>query len=362
MNRTPFALAVFFAFTVGTAGFSCSQDDAGSAAGADASADAPAAIPDASADASSDPPTGGQPSLAVVAAFDPAHFQFPEGLIVHNGSAYVGLAPLGAILKIDQAGAVSSYANVPPGLTNGSTLGLVFDAQENLYVMQTRNNPDAGATVPGVFKIPPTIDGGTVGLPFATHPQMIFPNGADLDAQGNLYVADSVAGLLFKVTPAGDVSVWSQDVELSGSPPCAAPLPFPYGANGVAVTSTEVFVTNTAKGSVVKIAFNADGSAGTVSTLVKDCAYVGLDGIWRDKDGSLLVCQNGPAGRIARVTAAGVFTPLESGGPIDSPASISIAESWNGQRTALVTSSATGAASVDGGIPKPALLRYGPLP
>lgn len=306
------------------------------------------------------PSDGGvAPSLGVVASFDPSMFQFPEGLIVHNGNAYVGMIPLGVILKVDQNGTITPYATIPPGGRNGNTLGLDFDAQGNLYVLETKNN--ANGPTPGVYKIPPT--GGMVLTPFATDPSMTFPNGMDLDAQQNLYVADSIAGKVFKITQAGQVSTWKEDVELLGSPPCPAPLPFPVGANGIVVTPTTVFVTNTAKGSIVKIAVNGDGTAGAVSTLIKDCSYVGLDGLWRDAtDGSLLVCQNGPAGRIARVSTAGVFTALDNGGPIDSPASIVITDSWNGTRTALITRSAIGAASVDGGAPMPALLRYGPLP
>jgi sugar lactone lactonase YvrE len=314
-----------------------------------------AGTPDVAKDAAA------QPALSTVADFDAAGFELAEGLAIHGGNAYVSLAPLGKIVKVTPGGAVSTYASVPPGYDDGYTLGMAFDGQDNLYVTETKNTLDAGVT-PGVYKIPPTNDGGLVSTPFATDAIFAFPNAIAFDARGNLLVTDSGAGLIAKVTPAGAVSTWSQDPELSGSPACPAPLPFPIGANGIVFTPGAVYATNTAKGSIVKIAVDANGDAGAVSTIVKDCQYVGLDGLALDGDGTLLATQNGSPGRLLRVTTAGDVTVLHATAPLDGPASVAVAPSWNGKHVALVTNSAFFSIGVDGGAPKPGLLQYGPLP
>ena len=323
--------------------------------GSDAAADATRPLPEAG---------GGDAAAAeitTVASFDATQYQLAEGLTVHKGKAYVGLAPLGTILAIDQAGTMATYAKIPPGYDKGYTLGLAFDAADNLFVLQTLNVPDAGAPAPGIYKIPPGLDGGTVSTPFATAPGIVFPNGIVVRPGGDLLVSDSATGAIYLVTSAGAVTTWKADAELAGSPACPAPLPFPIGANGIVATPTEVFVANTAKGSIVRIAVNQDGSAGAASTLVKDCAYVGLDGLARDTDGSLLVAQNGAPGRLLRVSASGTVSVLHDGAPLDGPASVVIAD-WNGKKSALVTSSAFFSVGIDGGAPKPGLQRYAPLP
>ncbi|HSO36688.1 MAG TPA: hypothetical protein VLT33_29385, partial [Labilithrix sp.] len=320
-------------------------------------ADAPdAARPDSSAATDAE-----APAIAVGVSFDAARFELAEGLALRDGNAYVSLAPLGRIVKVTPSGTVSDYASVPPGFNDGYTLGLAFDAQGALFAAQTRNSPTA-AVVPGIYKIPSTTDGGLVGAPFATDPGMTFPNGIAVDAQSNLLVTDSASGIVFRVTPAGAVTHWKEGAELSGSPACPGPLPFPIGANGIARTADAVFVTNTAKGSIVRIAVAPDGSAGALTTVVADCKYLGLDGLAVDADGSLIVAQNGAPGRLLRVTNAGAVSVLHDGAPLDGPGSVVIANAWKGRRTALVTSTAFFSVGVDGGAPKPGLLELAPLP
>lgn len=311
---------------------------------------------DAAGDAPND--AGATPKLSVVANFNAQAFELSEGLTVHKGAAYVGFAPLGKIQKIDPNGTVTPYATVPGNGNAGYTLGLAFDAQDNLFVLETKNDPMAASVDPGVYKVP--AGGGNVTMPFASDPQMIFPNGLDFDAQGNLFVADSATGIIFKVTPQGQVTKWLQDPELSGSPACPAPLPFPIGANGIVVTPTDVYVSNTAKGSIVHIAVNA-GAAGQVSAIVKDCQWVGFDGIARDKDGTLLAVQNGVGGKLVRVSTNGTVSVLAQNDPLDGPGSIAFADGWNGARVALLTNTAFFSVGVEGGSPKPGLLAYGPL-
>mgnify|MGYP001552125192 CR=1 FL=1 len=310
------------------------------------------AAPDSAGDAA--PTDAGAASLSTVVSFDATSYELPEGLAVHDGKAYVGFAPTGTIVSIDSNGTRADYAHVPAGGTNGYTLGLAFGSQGELYVLQTLNVPDSGAPVPGVYKVP--AGGGSVTTPFATDPAFGFPNGAAFDGKGNLLVADSAAGRIFSVTPQGAVSTWSQDAELAGSTTCNAPLPFPIGVNGIVFTPTAAYVSNTANGSILKIDVDGSGNAGAVSVVVKDCQWVGFDGIALDKDGTLLAAINGAPGKLVRVTTSGAVTVLGSSAPLDGPASVAFADGWNGQRVALVTSSAFFSKA-----PAPSLLAFGPL-
>lgn len=301
----------------------------------------------------------GSATLSNVVTLNATAYELAEGLTIHKGKAYVGLAPTGQILAIDPQGNKTTYANVPAGGNNGYTLGLAFDAQDNLFVLETKNVPDAGAPVPGIYKVPS--GGGMSMTPFATDPNFVFPNGAAFDAKGNLLVTDSATGRIFSVTPQGNVTTWKQDPELAGSNACNAPLPFPIGANGIVATASDVYVSNTANGSIVKIAVDGQGNAGNVSVIVKDCKWVGFDGIARDKDGSLFAAVNGYPGKIVRVAMNGTVTVLASTDPLDGPASVDVTDTWNGKRMLLVTNSAFFSVGTDGGSPKPGLLTYGPL-
>lgn len=299
------------------------------------------------------------PELSEVAGFDAANYELAEGLTLHEGKAYVGLAPTGEILEIDPSGTRKSYGHVPAGGNDGYTLGLAFDAHGDLFVLETRNSPDAKSPTPGVYRIP--AGGGSTDTPFATHPDFGFPNGAAFDPLGNLLVTDSAAGRIFAVAPDGEVTTWKKAPELAGSDACPNELPFPIGANGIVATDKAVYVSNTANGSILKIDVDAQGKAGALGVVVQDCAWVGFDGIALDDDGSLIAAVNGAPGQLVRVSATGAVSVLAQSAPLDGPASVAIADDWNGTRQLLVTSSAFFSVGVAGSTPAPGLLAFGPL-
>lgn len=300
------------------------------------------------------PDAAAPPAWSTITSFDPAAYELPEGLVVHDGAAFVGLAPRGEIVRIDPSGTRSTYAHVPAGGNDGYTLGLVFDASGALFVLETKNDDQPTAPKPGVYKI--AAAGDTATTPFASDPKMTFPNGAVFGPNGTLYVADSGAGAIFAIANDGGVTTWKEDATLSGSPACPAPLPFPIGANGIVFTKDAAFVANTAKGSIVKI----DLATMAASAIVQDCAYVGIDGLALDSKGTIWATQNGAAGRVLQITQTGAVSVVKSD-PLDGPASVAFA-TWNGEPSLLVTNSSFFSVGVDGGAPKPALVRLAPLP
>jgi sugar lactone lactonase YvrE len=365
--RTTTTIGLFLAALAGAAALGACSDDGGGSSGkpsADAGDAATTDAPSGGGDAgdAATRPDADAPVLSVAHGFDPTKFELAEGLALRNGSAYVTLAPLGAIVKVDPDGKAAPYASVPPGYDDGYTLGLAFDGDGNLFVAQTKNS-DTATVLPGVYKIAKDTDGGTVGAPFATHPQMVFPNGLAFLSNGRLLVTDSATGQIFVVDPSsGAAATWKNDPALDGSPACPAPLPFPIGANGIVLSGGDVFVTNTARGALVRIPVNADGSAGAAAIVVEDCKYVGLDGIARDADGAFLVAQNGAPGKLLRIAPGGAVTTLAEAKPLDGPGSVAVAESWKGKKTALLTNTAFFSIGQDGGAPSPSLATLAPLP
>lgn len=298
--------------------------------------------------------------LSTVVELDAASYELAEGVTVKDGHAFVGLAPTGTILEIAPDGTRSEAAHVPAGGNDGYTLGLAFGANDDLFVLESKNSDAPTAPVPGVYRV--AKNGGQSTTPFATHPDFGFPNGSVFDAHGNLLVTDSAAGRVFAMDPDGEVTTWKDDPELAGTPDCALPLPFPIGANGIARDETVVYVSNTANGALLAIDVNTDGTAGALHVVVRDCALGGMDGIALDRDGSVVAAINGSPGKLVRISPSGSVATLASSAPLDGPASIAFADDWNGARVALVTNSAFFSVSVEGATPKPGLLAFGPMP
>jgi len=282
----------------------------------------------------------------VVTRFQPQMGQLPEGLAVKDGTSYVGFAPGAAVVAVDAAGAVTPYATVPStsGGSKGYTLGLAFDDAGQLYIAQASFDP---SVAPGVYRASP--DGGDATTPWAADPAMTFPNGLAFAADGTLFVADS-SGKIFRIDGAGHVATWSQDAVLAGDPQaCPGVLPVPIGANGIVVTATDVWVTNTDHGALVRIPIRDDGAAGDATAVVSDCALAGADGMAQAADGTFVIALN-VQDAIARVRQDGTYDTLAAGAPLDFPASVVV----DGART-FVTAAAFVSAQT-GDHPAPALI------
>ena len=156
-------------------------------------------------------------------------------------------------------------------------------------------------------------------------------NAITLDHHGTLFVSDSFAGAVFTVDPhGGGKTLWKQDTLLM---PHGLP---PFGANGVAFDRTESFlyVANTADDRILRVAVNADGSAGAISIFADGTvidattgtthALDGADGIQFDVTGNLYVCAN-QANEIQVLSPAGAlvarFGHNKGDDPLDFPAS-----------------------------------------
>ena len=217
--------------------------------------------------------------VEVVVDYDAAAGELPEGLAVDKrGDVYVSLAPLGEIRKITRDGSETTLATVvPPGSGNGP-LGLAVDAPGNIYVAVATFDPATS----GVYEI--ARDGSFTRLPGTG--AIAFPNGVTFDKRGNLYVADTILGAVWRVPASGEpAELWFQSPLLEGDGSFG--LGFPLGANGIAFRHNEIVVGNTEFGRLVNIEIEPDGSAGAVSVLAEDTALLGIDGIAFDVHGNV---------------------------------------------------------------------------
>ena len=342
-------------------------DGGGGGAGGGGATTSEAATTDSSSSASGTGGGGGTggatPAVATwVAKLDANKFELPEGLAMNaaGDTAYVGIAPTGQVLKIKVAdGTVSPFSSVPapPPGNKGFVLGVQTDKAGDFYVGVA--SLDSVAYQAGIYKIPAA---GGVATLFAKDPTMTFPNGLVFDSKGVLFVTDSISGSIFQITAAGVVTKWLTDPLITGNTmaKCASGLPFPLGANGIVISGTDFYVTNTDKASMAKIAIKADGTAGAVTDFVAtDCmSFGGPDGLSVDADGTFLVASNG-INSITRVDKNGKVTLVIAktvAAPLDSPASTWIVNAGKAGSTLFFTNSGI-ATFKAGGMPKPGLFK-----
>jgi sugar lactone lactonase YvrE len=101
---------------------------------------------------------------------------------------------------------------------------------------------------------------------------IFFANGLAFDNRGSLYVTESVTpsvviqgrpagpGGIWRIPRGGQAELWMRDEVLTGTG--AAGQPVWYGANGIAYYRGDLYVTNTEKGTVLRIPVQGDGSPG----------------------------------------------------------------------------------------------------
>lgn len=170
----------------------------------------------------------------------------------------------------------ASYFGDGGAATRGSVNapeGVAVDAAGNLYIADTFDNVVRKVTPDGVIS---TIAGfGTPGYGGdggpAIQAKLNRPRAVAVDANGNVYVADTDNGVLRKIDPVGAIT--TINVAYAGNDP-AAPLIDP---RGVAVDRAgNIYVSDTGRNRVLKVT-----AAGAVTAIAGDgtCCYSGDGGI-----------------------------------------------------------------------------------
>ena len=262
----------------------------------------------------------------LIAHFDAAAGELPEGLIVTADSAYVGFAPTSRVMRVDtDTGDATPYGQLPIAVSGqGFMTGLARSAAGEVYAGLASFVPEVQA---GIYRIPKA--GGAATL-FAKDSALPFPNALAFDHDGALFATDSGTGSVFRIDQSGRAERWVTGNALIGDKEaCGAAGPgFAIGANGIIVEPDAVYVVNMDQATLVKIPREASGKAGTPSVIAgPDCdALGGADGLVRAPDGSFVVAVN-RQNKIVRIDSGGAVTTIASGAPLDFPATVAYRDS-----------------------------------
>ena len=269
-------------------------------------------------------------SLRTVIAFDRAAKQTPENVAIANdGTIYVSLSFASQIRRISPNGRQTSLT-VPTmgGITSGVAIA---PRHGNLYFGV--RSPDPAAA--GIWRIP---------TPRFSHPVRLaalrtksFANGITFDSAGNLYIADSDLGQIWRIAQGSSrATVWAHSHLLAPTGASYKNFPLP-GANGIKIRGHVVYVTNTATSSVLAIPIRQDGRAGKITV-----RFHGIEGddFAFAANGDMYITEN-PLSKLLRVTPAGhVFTIATASDGLQNPSAAAF-DPRPGHRTHLfITNSA----------------------
>jgi sugar lactone lactonase YvrE len=156
-----------------------------------------------------------------------AKFNDPAGIAIdHSGNLYVADSKNNRIRKISPDRIVTTLAGSFSGYANGtgstarfySPADLELDAQGNIFVADAGNHKIRKITPNGYVT---TLAGNTAGYTdgFGIMSQFFSPSGITLDKMGNIYVAEAYNHKIRKITPIGLVSTLAGSTEgyLDGS-------------------------------------------------------------------------------------------------------------------------------------------------
>lgn len=212
------------------------------------------------------PAAGHEPIVSqprVVAHFDFAAGETPENIAVEpDGSADLTFAFARQVANVTRHGDIRRRVTLPavanpdtPIIHSALALGIARAHDGTLYV-----NYATGTGKTGIWRIAP---GSGTPRQIAQLPANGLPNGLALDEhRGVLYAADSVRGTVWRVpVTGGPGTAWA-----TGTPLTPVPSGTGFGANGIKVHDGAVWVSNTDRGTLLRIPVRPDGSAGAIGT------------------------------------------------------------------------------------------------
>jgi gluconolactonase len=261
-------------------------------------------------------PTVGETEMLV--RLDNAAGEFTEGVTVaDDGTVYVSVSPLGQLARVGDDGTHEIVGEVE-GLQEGDLglLGITAHEDGSVYGALFSSNPDAN----GVWHF--DVESGEVGRVPGTE-QVTMPNAVAFDADGTMYVTDTIAGAVWVVPPDGTAEPWLEHEMLVGTGDLG--MGIPIGANGIAVDVEDgiVYIAVLEQGTLVSIPVAGDGSPGEPAVHVQFEDMALPDGIAIDASGAVYVAHP-PINTVTRVTADGEVEVVASGGHLDAPASVAV--------------------------------------
>lgn len=199
----------------------------------------------------------------IVAHFSLSAGQTPEDMALGpDATVDVSFAKADQVAQVTPGGHVQILGQLPasgncPVIGIPVSAGIARARDGAIYVVDCTGNADTG-----VWRVRE----GAAPVQIARLPADSFPNDMALDDQtGDLYIADSVLGVVWRVpAQGGSPSVWAAG-------PALQRVSF-FGANGIAVHDHAVWVSNSDQGTIVEIPIRADGGVSTFRPVVTGLA------------------------------------------------------------------------------------------
>ena len=239
-----------------------------------------------------------------------ARFSYPSGLTADkSGNILVADSRNSVIRRIAPNGKVSTLAGSVGriGSADGESSAAQFngpadvevDATGNVYVADSGNStirkisPQGKVTTfAGVAKKTGSTDGTGIAALFNS------PAGVAVDGMGDLYVADSGNNAIRKITASGVVTTLAGKAGVSGSADGTAAAALFNGPNSIALDQTgNLYITDTGNNTIRKITLEGvvstvagtAGQSGTVDGIGAAARFNGPGGIVCDNAGNLYV-------------------------------------------------------------------------
>jgi sugar lactone lactonase YvrE len=194
-------------------------------------------------------------NITTFVAFDPAKNELGENLVFdQDNNLFVSLALTNEVRKITPQGVQSTYATFN-GAPGSFVVGLAIDdGSGDLFVAY-----DPVGQNPVVYVVHPDLSKQVI----ATFPIGGLLNGMTPDDDGNLYIADSIAGVIWRVSSSGGTPVVWVDLHAPGNFPNIT-------ANGVKFDKHKrnLYVTMTGPGTILRVPVDRDGQPGTPEVFV----------------------------------------------------------------------------------------------
>jgi sugar lactone lactonase YvrE len=260
----------------------------------------------------------GDPGAPEGVAVDPATGEFYVG--TDNGTAE-GKAGPSKVLAYSAAGALTREYVVTgqrSAQANGLT-GLALDGAGGLYALDASTSrvlrielasglQENVARIPDVPVCSPADQAGMCEL--SPQDAAPLPRAAALDAAGSLFVSDTSQGIVWKVSRAGQVSLWDKSVDFVG-PTGAGPAGLAFDAKGQLVLGvSESLVALT--GAVYVVPVDASGAASNHTRLWQSNPGDKPTGVALGRSGKVYVTSTGTNALLVLNPDGSVFRTITS--------------------------------------------------
>ncbi len=264
-----------------------------------------------------------------------AKFFRPYGLCTDSrGNLYVADAENESVRKITSAGVVTTVAGSGGsfGAVDGTGTAARFNFPAAIALDHTGNVFVTDSVNATVRKISPagvtTIFAGASGIPpgsatsldgVGTEARFVFPFGLGVDAADNLYVVDTIYGVIRRITPGAAVTtIAGQGAFATGSADgtgSAARFNSPRGAatdrdgNTYVADYTNHTIRKVTPAGVVTTLAGLAGVPGNANGFSSAARFTGPTGVAVDTDGNVYVAEYG-ANTIRKITTDGIVSTL----------------------------------------------------